>query len=77
MECTRSKRKGEVECSKSSHIQEGRKSFYNGGEEGGKEIIEPYSYGIWFKEGITHTQLDMKSALPCRKARGKGRGEGR
>ena len=37
MECTRSKRKGEVECSKSSHIKEGRKSFYNGGEEGGDE----------------------------------------
>ena len=34
MECTRSKRKGEVECSKSSHIQESRKSFYNEGEKG-------------------------------------------
>ena len=37
MECTRSKRKGEVECSKSSHIKEGRKSFDKGGEEGGDE----------------------------------------
>ena len=37
MECTRNKRKGEVEYNKSSHIKEGRKSFYNGGEEGEDE----------------------------------------
>ena len=26
----------------------------------GKEIIEPYSHGIWLKEGVTHTKLGME-----------------
>ena len=34
-ECTRGKRKGEVECNKLSLIKEGRKSFYNGRKGGG------------------------------------------